>query len=144
MEDLKTVAVLARWAADDTIHQLQFIPEDRLDWSPAEEIKSALKIVGEIVMVLRMMQPAFEGGACVGGEFPLFRSREEAVTALREATEKYAAALEAAGPELERMLETPVGPLWGPRAVLFPAIELLHHHGQITYIQSLLGDHEFH
>ena len=30
------------------------------------------------------------------------------------------------------------------RAVSFPVIDAIHHHGQIAYIQSLLGDAETH
>ena len=51
---------------------------------------------------------------------------------------------EAAGPELDRMVSIAGGMLWAPRAELIPVLDLLHHHGQICYLQSLLGDQEMH
>jgi len=30
------------------------------------------------------------------------------------------------------------------RAASLPVIDMIHHHGQIAYIQTLLGDEEFH
>ena len=63
---------------------------------------------------------------------------------LTEASTAYATALDAAGDELERPVESPFGTMWASSAVLFGAIDLLHHNGQLTYIQSLLGDAEMH
>jgi hypothetical protein len=61
-----------------------------------------------------------------------------------EQAEAYAAALEAADPaaSLQRTLELPFGKFWAARFVLFPVIELIHHRGQLCYLQSLLGDAE--
>jgi hypothetical protein len=36
------------------------------------------------------------------------------------------------------------GMLRAPRAALIPVLDLLHHHGQICYLQTLLGDREQH
>ena len=36
------------------------------------------------------------------------------------------------------------GMLWAPRAALIPVLDLLHHHGQVCYLQTLLGDREQH
>jgi hypothetical protein len=46
--------------------------------------------------------------------------------------------------ELDRPVETPVGTLTGQRIAALAVIDLLHHHGQIAYIQTLLGDTETH
>lgn len=70
--------------------------------------------------------------------------REQAKSMLRETFAAYAQALENAGPELERTVMTPGGPMPGTRAALYSTIELLHHHGQITMLQALLGDKENH
>lgn len=145
MADLKVVARLARWAASSMASNLAHLPEDKLDWKPTEASKSALEVVGEVVQVMKMTLPAFDGGEL---DFQLPRATPsnlaEAQQWLLETSEQYAARLEAAGPELERTLESPFGPFWGPVSVTFGLVDMLHHHGQITYLQSLLGDAENH
>lgn len=143
--DYRAVAHMTRWALADTLHQLDFIPEDRFAWKPAEGMKSAADIVGEIVMVFHATQPIFEGGTMVPAEAQVPASREEGKSALQAAGEAYAAALESVDPAtLGRTLDTFMGPLAADTSVLYPAIELIHHHGQITYLQGLVGDHEVH
>ncbi|MCC2669577.1 MAG: DinB family [Armatimonadetes bacterium] len=145
MADLKTVARLTRWAAGSMAFNLSKIPEDKLDWKPTPESKSALDVVGEVIFVMKAGMPIFTGGTIdFGGERAKPAGRAEALQGLREAAEAQAAALDAAGDELERAIETPMGPLWGAHAVTFGLVDLIHHHGQITYIQSLLGDAENH
>jgi hypothetical protein len=77
--------------------------------------------------------------------FPQPVTLEEARSLLVAAAEDYATALEAAGSELDRPQAMPFGGVFRAyRAVCFPLIDLLHHHGQICYLQSLLGDRETH
>ena len=78
------------------------------------------------------------------GALPHPLTLDEALTQLAEGAEPFAAALEAAGPEMERTMETPFGEMWAAKGVVFGMIDLVHHHGQVTYIQSLLGDAENH
>jgi uncharacterized damage-inducible protein DinB len=144
MADLKPLARIVRWATSSTIHNLSHIPADRQDWKPAPTCKSALQVVGEVAGVMERSLPVFTGGEFEFKELPVPASFDEAVARLKEASEAYAAALDNAGDELERMIETPVGPMWGSYAVVFGMVDLLHHHGQLTYIQSLLGDAEVH
>lgn len=146
MADFRPMARVVRWAAGSMAYQLGLLPADKLDWKPTPECKSALEVAGEAAGVMRMMLPVLAGGEL---QPPAQRpeppaSLEAASRALAESAEAYAAALEAAGPELDRRLETPFGPLWGTYGVTFGMIDLLHHHGQITYLQSLLGDAENH
>jgi hypothetical protein len=144
MEDLRTVGWIVRWAAASMASNLGHLPSDKLDWKPNPASKTALEITGEVARVMRMMMPVFSGGGFEPQPLPPPSGLEEAQRLLKETSEEFAAALEAAGPELERPLETPFGQLWGSRGVVFGMIDLLHHHGQITYLQSLLGDAENH
>jgi len=144
MEDLKSHACVLRWAAQNTAHNLTFIPEDRLDWKPEPGAKSALEIVGEVTAAMQMMLPVFTGGVWAPRPFPRPNGLQHAQEMVREEAERYAAALEAAGPELERVTPVAGQEVWAARAVLFPVIDMIHHHGQIAYIQSLLGDVEPH
>jgi uncharacterized damage-inducible protein DinB len=144
MEDLKPIARTVRWATASMIHNLGEIPADKLDWKPESTCKSALQVVGEVVGVMEMSKSVFAGGGFELKPHPVPANLEEATSMLQETSEAYACALESAGSELERAVETPFGPLWGTYSVTFGMVDLLHHHGQITFIQSLLGDTEHH
>lgn len=145
MEDLEIAARLLRWTVANFIHNLSFIPADKLDWKAADGVKSPLEIAGEVVAGQRMMLPVFTGGEWAHGEFPRPGTFEEAKALLEESVEAYATALESAEPaDLDRMVPVFQMPVWGPRAVLLPVIDAVHHHGQITFIQSLQGDMEYH
>ena len=144
MSELRAVARVVRWAAESMAFHLEQLPADKLDWKPNEASKSALQVTGEVIGVMQMMLPVFSGGGYQPGPPPQFGSLEEAKRLLSETSGRFAAALDAAGPELERAIPTPFGDLWGSHAVLFGMIDLVHHHGQITYLQSLLGDAESH
>jgi hypothetical protein len=45
---------------------------------------------------------------------------------------------------VRHMVNIAGGLLWATRAVLIPVLDLLHRHGQICYLQTLLGDTEMH
>lgn len=144
MADLRAAARMTRLMTDCTICNLQHIPADKLDWKPTPEAKSALQIAGEIIGVMEMTAPLFTGGNYAPAPLPVPATLDEAVALLTAASKKYADALEAAGDELERPVESPFGTMWAASAVLFGVIDLLHHNGQLSYIQSLLGDAEMH
>jgi hypothetical protein len=144
MEDLKIVARVTRGMAESMAVQLGHLPADKLDWKPNPASKSALEVTAEVIGVMRMMLPVFSGGDPKFEQFAPIGSLEEAQRLLAETSEAYAAGLEAAGPELERPLETPMGTMWANYAIAFGMVDLIHHHGQITYLQSLLGDAENH
>ena|SRR5712691_5790598 len=145
MEDLRVAAWMVRYGTRSLIHNLEFIPADRLDWKPEPGAKSALEITGEVVGNLRWCLPILRGGewdTSTGRPRP--STLAEARSLLTEAADEYAVALEAAGPELDRMVNIAGGMLRAPRVALIPVLDLLHHHGQICYLQALLGDREQH
>jgi uncharacterized damage-inducible protein DinB len=145
MEDLKSGARLLRWMVDNIILNLSHIPEDRLHWKPEPGVKSPLEIAGEVVAGQRMMLPVFTGGDWTPQPHPQPQTFEEAKGLLLQSAEAYIAALESADPaKLDRMISLFGFSVWAPRAVLLPLIDTTHHHGQITYIQTLLGDAEYH
>src|SRR4051812_6070286 len=145
MEDLKAVARVVRLMTPSMIVNLSHVPADKLDWKPNPASKSALEVVGEVIGVMRMMQPVLRGEGFQQAPHPKPADLEDARRMLTEAAEEYAAGLEAAGAaELDRPLESPFGTMWAGYAVTFGMIDLVHHHGQITYLQSLLGDAENH
>lgn len=144
MADLRPLARIVRWGTASTIYNLGKLPADKLDWKPEPTCKSALDVVAEVTGVMRMSMPLFQGGVMEYQPETAAATREEAIARLQEASDAYVAALEAAGDELEQPVETPFGTFWGTYSVVFGMIDLLHHHGQLTYLQSLLGDAENH
>jgi hypothetical protein len=145
--DLKNAAWMLRYAARSFVHNLGFIPEDRAGWRPEPGAHSPLEIAAEAVRVLHMYRPILEGPNYPDPPPPLPQpaTLREAGGMISEGAERYAAGLEAAGPELDRPEEMPFGGVFlASRAVCFPVLDILHHHGQICYLQSLLGDTEMH
>lgn len=145
MENLKAAAWMLRYGVRSLIYNLECIPADRLDWKPDPNAKSALEIAGEVVGGMRNYLPILSGGERKqSNPWPRFITLEEARSLLTEMTEEYAGALEAAGPALNRLVDISGGMLRAPRAALFPVMDLFHHHGQVCYLQTLLGDKEQH
>lgn len=146
MEDLKAAAWMLRYGARSLAHNLEFIPSDREDWNPRGAAKSPLAVTLEVIGALRMYRPIFDGPELAAPQLPPPpTSLAEARCVLLAVADEYAAALEAAGPELDRPQEMPFGGVFRAyRAVCFPVMDLFHHHGQVCYMQSLLGDRETH
>jgi hypothetical protein len=147
VEDVKIAAWMLRYGARSLVHNLRFIPADRAEWKPEPGVKSALEIVTEVLRAVRMYRPILEGPDYPEPRpaLPQPATLQEAAEMLSTAVEEYAAALEAAGPDLDRPQEMPFGGVFrASRAVCFPVFDLFHHHGQICYLQSLLGDTEMH
>lgn len=144
MSEFALIARLVRFGAEDFAFQLGKIPEDKLDWKPDPASKSALEVTGEVIGVMQSQITILKGGEI---EIPSLNpptSLEGARRELEATADEYANLLDAANETLARRLETPFGPLWGTYGVTFGLVDLLHHHGQLTYIQSLLGDSENH
>lgn len=155
MANLEPVARVVRWGTESMAFNLGHIPADKLNWKPNPESKSALEVTGEVIGVMRMMVGLLATGAfdrSAGPQaseegafpYPVPSGVEDAQRQLTETGEAFAAALEKAGAEMDRPVETPFGTMLGSRVVLWGMIDLVHHHGQISYIQGLLGDKEMH
>ena len=124
-------------------HNLDFIPDDKLNWKPAPEANSVLEIVNHLAMPLSGMANALDGRWQVA--FESAQDREEAKALITSLSAKYADKLRALSAEdMSRTVTTPMGDFPLPLAAGIPVIDLIHHHGQIAYIQTLLGDTEAH
>lgn len=153
MAELTSAARIVRWGSESLAFNLSALPADKLNWKPTPESKSALEVTGEALGVMRMMTGLILNGgfertadAQSGGilSYPEPRSLEEAQRELAEVGEAFAAALDGAGPALDVPVETPFGTMLASRCVLWGVIDLVHHHGQVVYLQGLLGDKEMH
>lgn len=146
MHPLETLAGLAKFGTGNTAYNLKFIPEDRLAWKPAPTAKSAYEIIAHIAGVLDCMRPVLEGQPWAPPQERIPTSLDEAQTMLTAAGEAYAAALTRVPPQDLGKVVTVWGAYSVPlaRAASMPVVDLIHHHGQIAYLQTLLGDEEMH
>ena len=133
------------WAAANIALNLDFIAEDKLRWQPAPDAPSALEIVEHLLGVLHRMTPLV-GGTDAEDEAPQpVQNRDDAKARLTEYAAKYSAVLRQMAPEkLEETVETRLGTMPRSALALMPVNDIVHHHGQIAYIQLMLGDTETH
>lgn len=133
------------WAGKNTAYNLGFIPEDRLGWKPAPTAKSALEIVNHVCGFTLAMISVAETGEWKDPEFTPATDLKSAQDLVSRASEGYAAALLKVDPaRLGGTTTIPFGTMPTPQVLSMPVVDLLHHHGQIAYIQTLLGDEEMH
>ena len=145
MNPMEGMANQMSWIGRNTAHNLGFIPQDKLNWKPAPTAKSALEVVAHVTGFIKAMQPVLSGGEFKPPQFQTPTSLKEAQDRVTACTEEYAAALNRLTPEqLGRTIHLPFGPFPLAQAAGMPVVDLIHHHGQIAYIQTLLGDTEDH
>ena len=145
MHPLQIPARQIRWAAENIALNLDFIPDDKLRWKPLDLAPSALEIVGHLLDVLARMTPLVGGLESEKPASQTVENREDAQARLIEAAEKYRAMLLDLKPEsLDETVEMRMGNLPRGALAVMPVNDLIHHHGQIAYIQMLLGDTETH
>jgi uncharacterized damage-inducible protein DinB len=131
------------WAGRNISDNLNFIAEDKLNWKPAPEAKSALEIANHTISVIAYFTAALKGTEA--GERAPVTTREAAQAAIAQSTTEYANAVRALSPQdLERKVMLPFGELPLLVAANLAVIDTVNHHGQITYIQTILGDTEDH
>jgi len=144
MEELERLAGIMDWVAKNTNHNLNFVPDDKLDWQPAPEAKSVLDIAHEIALSTDSIS-----NLMISGQYQKNvarpATREEAQNAITAAAQTYAEALRGLTQEqLSGNVQFPWGEMPMQQVVEMPVIEATHHHGQIAYIQTLLGDTDSH
>ena len=145
MHFLESTARQMEWAAGNIAYNLDFIPDDKLSWKPAPTAPSALEMIGHILGVLNRMTPLVQGEIMGSDDAENPTNRDDAKTQLLAASKKYTAAMRAMpGDALEKPVELPMGELPLGLLATMPVMDMVHHHGQIAYIQLLLGDTETH
>jgi len=142
MHPLQVLIESLEWASKNTAHNLDFIPDDKLAWKPEPDAKSALEIVHECITTISWMHGTLTGVTYDPTvKIPVPETRAAAQEQLLEVSAKYLALLQSFGAaDLEGNLELSFGPFPRSRALALPILDLTHHHGQLAYIQTLLGD----
>jgi len=145
MSPLEGLAGQAQWAARNIAYNLDFVPEEKWNWKPTPTSKSAQEIVNEVVVVLHAMKPVLTGGAWTPPSAPIVTDRTQAKQQVVDAANAFADALRSVIPaDLQRQVELPFATLPLERCAAIPIVELLHHHGQIAYLQTMWGDTQSH
>lgn len=145
MHPLESVAGMAEFAGKNIAHHLGFIADDKLGWKPEPTAKSALEIVQHIGYFAIGMAGVLEGGEFAPGSEETPANREAAQQVILSASSRYAAALRTV--DMARFgttVDLPFGSFPFAMAATMPAFDMIHHHGQIAYIETLLGDTEDH
>jgi hypothetical protein len=135
------------WVTRNFVHNLEFVPEDKSFWKPAPGASSAAEISGHTVAMLRSFTRVMEGGELVfdPAAHVHLADRAHAQDQLLLAGEVLPDRMRSLSPaEWERVVPLP----WGERTLaevaVMPVIDFTNHHGQITYIQTILDDAESH
>ena len=140
---LEMLAGQLDWAHKNINNNIDFVPHDKLNWKPAAASKSILEIINHATNTVHTFTHAITGSH--KHDLPPATNGEEAKALVTQVVSAHQNALRALTPtDMEQMVTTPVGELPKAIAAGLPVVELINHHGQITYIQSLLGDSESH
>lgn len=146
MDYLELMGGQAGWGARNLAYNLDFIPADKLNWKPAPTANSALEIVQHATRAFKFLQGMISGGSGEPPEVPLPTTAAEAKQQIIDAAVEYKQFLTTIDPAtLTNQIPMPFGATFPlSRVVSMPVIDVIHHHGQIAYIQTLLGDTESH
>lgn len=143
MNPMDIYAGQLEWARKNINNNLDFIPDDKLTWKPAPEAKSVMEIVKHMTGTINMMTSGLNGTQ--PGQLPTASNREEAKALVSQVVDAHLAKLRSLTPqELEGKVALPIGEFPMAVAAGLPVVEIINHHGQITYIEELLGDAESH
>lgn len=137
------IAAQLDWAHRNIKNNLDFLPAEKINWKPAPEAKSVLEIINHATSTVHMFTHALTGSE--KHDLPPATNLAEAKQLVTRVIEAHLAAAKALTPaDMEEVVALPVGNL--PKGIVagLPVVELINHHGQITYIQTLLGDAESH
>lgn len=131
------------WARKNVNNNLDFIPDDKLNWKPAPTAKSVMEIVEHMTGTIDMMTTSLDGKERNALALPT--NREEAKKLISQVVDAHIAKLRSLTPQqLEEKVKLPIGEFPVVLAAGLPVVEIINHHGQLTYIQELLGDTESH
>jgi len=139
--DNETLARLVTFVGRNIVENLKFIPEDKWDWKPGPDAKSASEILNHVLGLYETFNSAFGGRP-----FAAVVDIPEAKAAILQATEDYARHVRTATPEkLEEAIEIVPGSVVPLKTIVSMAvIDICHHHGQLAYLQTLWSDNELH
>jgi hypothetical protein len=123
------------------------IPEDKLDWKAAPEVRTVRELLGELVNTTKytadLMNTLKEPGMD-NWNGDQTRTPEQFEKEFRSAMEEYFKALDSFPEDkLAEKITLPWGELTFHQVIAYAYWNLMYHLGQINYIQTLYGDKNF-
>lgn len=132
------------FTARNLAHNLDFIPEEKIDWKPEPKAKSALEIINHVAQNMTGALGLISTGEW-NSEYQPATDRAGAKVAILQTMNAYADKLRTlTEADLAADANTPMGVFPLRSFVEMTVFDPIHHHGQIAYIQTLLGDDETH
>ncbi len=143
MTPIDLISAQLDWANKNICNNIDFIPEDKFNWKPAPTSKSPLEIVEHMTGTLNMMTSGIFDEP--KQDLPAVSNREESKQLINQMIQNYVAKMRALSDEqMQATAHLEIGDFPMQMAVGMPVIECINHHGQFTYIETLLGDDESH
>lgn len=141
MNQPETLVGLMTAGTENLILNLDFIPPDKFTWKPEPTAKSVAEIVNHLLQALSMVNGQFAAVAPP----PTVTDAVGAKEALQQVLQSYQENLRGATPELlAETVQLPQFQTTRHFLVSIAVVDTIHHHGQIAYLQTLLGDEENH
>ncbi len=145
MHPLQIAIQTAKFFGPNFVYNLDFIPDDKLTFKPSPTANSVLEIAQQAAEHLLNMKAALTGGHFGDVPVEVPESRAAAQELITRAAGDYAAWMHTLDTSsFFENVELPFGTMPRGQCVLMPVLDLVHHHGQITYIQTILGDNQSH
>jgi uncharacterized damage-inducible protein DinB len=130
------------WAGKNMVYNLDFIPDDKLDWKPEKTANSALELVNHMTRSFDWAKSTVSGKE---SKSKTVKTKAEAKKVLLKATEDFAEFLKSLSEkDLAKSFSLPWGEATAEFILSLAVIDIIHHRGQLLYIQTLLGDTEDH
>lgn len=137
-------------SAEDLAEAFLRLPEDKRNWSPMGDARTALDQVAEVAILNGNTADLLKGRQFGGGDFmPAYMEAKaklvaegwEAVKQLLETNSaKAVAAIEGVpADDLQSSVEMPWGPMTVEQIMSYPYWNACYHEGQINYIATMLG-----
>jgi hypothetical protein len=140
------------------VHALATTPDERLNWSPSPTARTAIQQVAHAAIAIKNLNDTLDGrtfkadsveaaDAGFRSEERRFTTREEVLELLETYSAAYVAWLDRLTPDrLESMVTLPFDLGQAPlkECLAFPPMHTMVHAGQIQYMQTIYGDHDWH
>lgn len=157
MEDIISEAKAEFTRAKERIARaLATTPDDKINWSPSPTARTPVHLVAHSATGIAFIQSLLVGkplphastaemDAAFRSAEKEFTTREQALSVLEKNSAEYLAWLDTLTPEqVASTIQLPFGPFAMAAAVTFAADHLRNHAAQIEYIQTILGDRDWH
>lgn len=138
-------------AAKDLLAAYYSLPEDKRNWSPMGEARTATDMIAECAQMsdvtdfieARAFPADFDYAAILSARSILARDPEGMIAMLHDSVARTLAAIETVPEEdIEIVIDLPWGALTLGEIMAYPYWNMSYHTGQINYIASMLANNE--